>query len=466
MHGVKIVNRPFLRPLLHSWLLRGTGRSQQLSFLKYYREHQFDTEEAIVAEHEKRVAELLRFSLDKVPYYREEISRLGLGVEDITAKPIKTLHALPLLDKTILGYRLNDFKSDDLDKRQWYYNTSGGSTGKTARFVQDAAYHNAGQAGKMLFDAWTGYAKGMPKVVLWGSERDLLVGKDSLRTRLGCYLRNEYLLNTFRMTEADMRSFVKTINRVRPVQILAYADAAFELARFIEREGLRVHSPKAVITSAATLYPHMRRMIEQMFSAPVFNRYGSREVGDIACQCECHHGLHVNPYTQHIEILRADGSPCSPGEVGEVAVTLLTNFAMPIIRYRIGDMAAWAESACECGRHWPLLQEVSGRVNNIIRTSKGTYSSAALMTTFYFKDIEKTQPFISIRQFQLLQKALDNYELKLVLQDTGAWESEKGQILAKLHSVLGANINIKIEILDEIMPSASGKHQFIWSELS
>ena len=460
------MNSPFLRPFLRSWLLRGTGRNQQLSLLKYLREHQFDTKEATVAAHEKKIVELLQFSLDKVPYYREEINRLGFNAMDITAKPTEVLHALPLLDKTILHNRLDGLKAGDLDKRQWHYNTSGGSTGQLARFVQDAAYDNAGQASKALLDEWTGYVKGMPKAVLWGSARDLLAGKDTLRTRLGRYLRNEYPFNTFRMTEADMRSFVATINRVRPVQILAYADAAFELARFIESEGLRVHSPKALMTSATTLYPHMRDMIERVFSAPVFNRYGSREVGDIACECEYHNGLHVNPYTHHVEILRADGSPCAPGEVGEVAVTLLTNFAMPIIRYRIGDMAVWAEHPCKCGRYWPLLREVSGRVNNIIRTSKGTYSSGGLMTMLYFKDPQKTQPFTSIRQFQLVQKALDNYELKLVLKNTGAWESEQEQALMQLHSVLGANANIKIEILDEIIPSASGKHQYIWSELS
>lgn len=460
------MNSLFLRPFVRSWLLRGTGRSQQLSLLKYLREHQFDTKQTTVAAHEKKIAELLEFSLDKVPYYREEINRLGFNAMDITTKPTEVLHALPLLDKTILHNRLDGLKAGDLDKRRWRYNTSGGSTGQLARFVQDAAYDNAGQASKALLDEWTGYVKGMPKAVLWGSARDLLAGKDTLRTRLGRYLRNEYPLNTFRMTEADMHSFVATINRVRPVQILAYADAAFELARFIESEGLRVHSPKAVMTSATTLYPHMRDMIERVFSAPVFNRYGSREVGDIACECEYHDGLHVNPYTHHVEILRADGSPCAPGEVGEVVATLLTNFAMPIIRYRIGDMAVWAEHPCKCGRHWPLLREVSGRVNNIVRTSKGTYSSAALMTMLYFKDPHKTQPFTSIRQFQLVQKALDNYELKLVLQNTGAWESEKEQVLMQLHSVLGANANIKIEILDEIIPSASGKHQYIWSELS
>jgi len=460
------MRRPLVRPFLHAWLLRGTGRSQQLSFSNYLHQHQFDTKEAVAAEHDKKIAELLRFSLDKVPYYREEINRLGLNATDITAKPIEVLHALPLLDKTILYNRLDGLKAADLEKRQWHYNTSGGSTGQLAQFVQDAVYDNAGQASKALFDEWTGYVKGMPKVVLWGSARDLLIGKDTLRTRLGRYLRNEYPLNTFRMTEADMRSFVATINRVRPVQILAYADAAFELARFIESEGLRVHSPKAIMTSATTLYPHMRDMIERVFSAPAFNRYGSREVGDIACECEYHNGLHVNPYTHHVEILRASGSPCTPGEIGEVAVTLLTNFAMPIIRYRIGDMAVWADHPCKCGRHWPLLREVSGRVNNIIRTSKGTYSSAALMTMLYFKDPEKTQPFTSIRQFQLVQKALDNYELKLVLQNIGAWESEKERALMQLHSVLGASAKIKIEILDEIIPSASGKHQYIWSELS
>lgn len=460
------MNKPFVRLLFHSWLLRTTGRTRQIAFLKDVRKHQFDTAEATAAAHQARLAEMLRFAFEHVPYYRAEAEKLGLGAADMGARPERVLHALPLLDKAILRSRLNELKADDLDQRRWYYNTSGGSTGEPARFVQDAVYHTAGMAGKALFDEWTGYVPGMPKVVLWGSERDLLVGKETWRSRLGHVLRNEYSLNTFRMAEPDMRRFVETINRVRPVQIRAYAESAFELARFIEREGLAVHSPKAVMTSAGTLYPHMRQVIERAFSAPVFNRYGSREVGDIACECERHQGLHVNPYIHHVEILREDGDPCAPGEVGEVVVTLLTNFAMPIVRYRIGDMAAWAEQPCGCGRQWPLLREVSGRVNSIIRTSKGAYSSAALSTLIYFKDMEKTQPFSSLRQYQLVQKALDHFELKVVLQDAGVWEFEREQVLAKLRSVLGAEAYIKTEIVDEIAPSASGKYQFIWSELS
>jgi phenylacetate-CoA ligase len=430
------------------------------------RKSQFDTLDATEATHQARLAELLRFAFEHVPYYQAEAKRLGLGIADIEIQPERALLALPLLDKTILRNQLAALKADDLDKRRWYYNTSGGSTGEPARFIQDAAYHQAGQASKALFDEWTGYAPGMPKVVLWGSLRDLLIGKETLRNRLGRYLRNESLLNTFRMTETDLRSFVETINRTRPAQILAYVDSAFELARYIEREGLSVHSPKAVMTSAGTLYPHMREMIERGFAAPVFNRYGSREVGDIACECARHEGLHVNPYTHHVEILRADGTPCAPGEVGEVVVTLLTNFAMPIIRYKIGDMAAWSEKICSCGRAWPLLKEISGRVNSIINTIKGTYSSTAIMPALLFKDTQKLQPFSYFRQFQLVQKKIDLYELRLVLQDKEIWELEKKQVLTNLHKLLGEEVNILIKIMDEIAPSPSGKYQYIWSELS
>lgn len=407
---------------------------------------------------------LLLHAYENVPYYRRIIDQQG-GLAMIEKERAKgALAALPLLTKTLIRENWEDLKSRDLSSRKWYYNTSGGSTGEPVRLIQDWTFHQQAQAVKDLYDLWTGYRAGMPKVILWGSERDLLLGKETWKVRFGRWLRNEYWLNAFRMGPSEMRKYVEIINTVRPVQILAYVEAIYELAKFIEREGLKVWSPRAIMTSAGTLYGYMREVIERVFQAPVYNRYGSREVGDIACECEAHQGLHVCPLTHYVEILREDGTSAPPGEIGEVVVTSLINYAMPLIRYRIGDMAAWADHDCSCGRRWPLLKEVTGRMADTFISSTGRRVHGEYFTHLvYFRDW--------VKKFQFVQESPDRIRL-LVIPAVPKGEineiiaREKADIEAKIQVAMGPECKLEIEVVDDIPPSPSGKYRYTISKVA
>ena len=114
------------------------------------------------------------------------------------------------------------------------------------------------------------------------------------------------------MNPERMHHYVREINRLRPALVEAYAQSAYELARYIEAERFgHPHPPVAIVTSAGMLYPFMRETIERAFHAPVFNRYGSREVGIIACQCRERDALHVSPWTIYLEVADEAGKTCS-----------------------------------------------------------------------------------------------------------------------------------------------------------
>src|SRR5262249_8373738 len=149
--------------------------------------------------------------------------------------------------------------------------------------------------------------------------------------------------------------------RRRPRFVLAYARAAVLFARWAEARDLRLHRPDAVLTSAEVLEEDERAVIERAFGCRVFNRYGCREVSVIASECDAHDGLHVMAEGLYVELETPTG-PARPGEMGSVLVTDLLNPAMPLVRYRIGDMASWAPGRCACGRGLPRLAKVSGRV--------------------------------------------------------------------------------------------------------
>ncbi len=284
----------------------------------------------------------------------------------------------------------------------YYRNTSGGSTGEPVIFYQDRNCLEREIATKILFDEWTGRKIGEPMVKLWGSSlQDILRSGQGFKGYLRQQLYGVTILSSSRMAEKDMYRYVQRINNTKPGLILAYTNGIDKLACFIQENCLSIYSPKAIMTSAGVLYPEVRAQIEKVFQAPVFNRYGSREVGDIACNCEKNQGLHVVPNVHHIEILDEQDKEAKPGERGEIVVTLLTNYTMPLIRYKIGDRGILSEMECSCGWGFPLLKKVEGRVRSVFKNKQGDFiDGGVFIRLFYFRD--------NIKQFQCCKRFQKN----------------------------------------------------------
>ena len=451
-----------LKKTLWEWQLRLRGKGRRFDHLRQLAEWQSLSISELDALQQQRLESLLRQAWNHIPYYHNILCQAGV-VDNSGRVDVKLFKKVPLLDKAILRERFEDLKSDDLSQRRWKYNTSGGSTGEPVRFIQDQDHEDWSKAFTMLTDTWTEYDVGLPMVKLWGSERDLLVGQETLRVHLGRWLENVIWLNAFRVTPEEMIHHVSCINRVRPIQILAYVESIYELARFIEARGLEVYSPRAIVTAAGTLHQPVRQVVERVFRAPVFNRYGSREVHDIACECEVHEGLHISALTHYVEVLRPDGSPTEPGEVGEVVITPLTNFAMPLIRYRIGDMAAWSEDSCSCGRNWPLLKTVTGRVTDMFIKADGALVNGKYFTAlFFFREW--------VKKFQIVQDKHDHLLLRVVpLDETGdvlnIRRAEVQEIEDKIRLVMGPACKVTWDQVSDIPPTASGKYRYTISKV-
>src|SRR5205807_2714000 len=127
--------------------------------------------------------------------------------------------------------------------------------------------------------------------------------------------------------------FAEQLPRRKPTLLFGHAHSVYLFAEYVRRMGLPGIRPRGVITTAMVLHSWQRRSIEEVFGCPVTNRYGCEEVSLIACECERHHGLHVNADGVFAEIMRADDTgalthPARPGEPGSVVVTDLTNRAM------------------------------------------------------------------------------------------------------------------------------------------
>ncbi len=458
----------YVRRTVLNTLNRSHANSVQL--MRQLRRWETLTADEVKNMQKERLCSLLLHTHRNVPYYRELFNRLALA-EPSGRIPPQAIEKIPVLDRETLRERYQDLQSDDLSQRQWYENFSGGSTGEPVRFIQDKTYDDWNNAAWLLYNLWSGHRRADRQVALWGSERDLfgIRGRpiDAAKDRIIEWLNNTVKLNAFRMTPERMRIYVDAINSHRPVQILAYAESIYELSRYIVREHLRIWSPRSVITSAGTLYPEMRRTIEDVFQTRVFNFYGSREVGGIACECENHIGLHVSTFTQYVEILKSDGSLAQPGETGEVVVTNLANYAMPLIRYRIGDTAAWAETPCSCGRGSPLLKNVSGRTTDTFVRRDGTVVLPE--TLIHLVGVVLKADWI--RKFQIVQEDFDRVRLLIacrvsVSSPQERYRSEISELLAKIRVIMGEDCALQVDFVPDIPVHSSGKYRYTISKMN
>lgn len=405
-----------------------------------------------------RVLALLLHCRECVPYYYECLPT----PKELRDDPEGALKTLPLLDKTTLRDHFHELQAKDTENRRTYRNTSGGSTGEPATFVQDANYRRWSRAVTHLFDRWSGYAVGQKRLVLWGAPQDLSKASQ-VRSRLVGAFKNTRMLDSYDLSPEQMRNYLHLIGAERPTQLLAYAESVAALAQYAEANDIQVEGVGAVMTSAGTLTPEMRAVVQRVFQAPVFNRYGSREVSDIACECPAHEGLHVSPLTHYVELLDEQGHPVGPGETGEVVITLLTNHSMPLLRYRIGDMATWAEEPCSCGRNWPLLTSVEGRTTDhfVGRNGKLVYGSAFRHLLFYEDWIAKYQWIQEDRgQVRLLICPHDRELLHQGLSDH--WRENLEQ---RVSEFLDDPTRLSIELVTDIAPTASGKFRYTMSKL-
>ena len=310
----------------------------------------------------------------------------------------------------------------------------------------------------MLFYEWAGVPQGASHIRLWGAPRDLGRGSAARRRRVANWLFNRTTLNAFDMSEQTMRRYAEIIARRRPACLEGYADALYELAVRVERLGLPMTAPGAIVSSAGTLLPHMREKIGSAFGAEVFDRYGAREVSGVAAECDRHEGLHVFGETTVVEVVDEGGRAVGEGEEGEVLVTNLHNYTMPLIRYRIGDRAVRGADRCSCGRPYPLLLRVAGRSESSVHRPGG----GIVPSEFFIHVIGVEYNDGSIGKFQVIQEALDRITVVIVPSE-GAGEralAREDEMRTRLREAVG-DCEIRFVLVDHIDPTPTGKHMYV-----
>jgi phenylacetate-CoA ligase len=392
---------------------------------------------------------------EQVPFYRAAFRQCGISEETIARFTINDLAKLPLLEKAAVRENPAKLLTQDAARRPPASFSTSGTTGTPIRVFWDSATHQRqiGAREARSFQ-WAAVSYRDSRSMIGGR---LIVPKAHSR---GPYWRynpweRQLYLSAFHIGPATVQDYVNVLNRFKPTVMTGYTSANFVLARFIQEAGLEVYSPKAVITGSEPLEPHMRSTMESVFGTRVFEEYGAVENCALATECE-HGSMHVHPDFGFVEILTPDGEQAKAGEVGELVVTGFSNVNQIFIRYRIGDLAAWAGRNCACGRDTlPVLSNLVGRLEDTVITCDGR-------ETVRFHGLFVDLP--GILEGQLIQEDYDRFRVNIVPTQRYS-SSDSEAVCARLKTRLGTRIEVKVCQVTKIPREANGKYRAVLSRV-
>lgn len=396
---------------------------------------------------EEKLRELLQHAYETVPYYQKVLKEVDCIDKNKRVK-LENFSKIPILTKEIIRDEKSKLYSSVHRDRNSYINTSGGSTGEPIRIRQDQVYESRNIiASKLYFHEYFGKQPGEPEINLWGSERDIYENSLGWKDEFINLIYNRRFLNAFQIFDEDFDHFIEVINEFQPESIWTYVESIDLFAQYIEDNDLDVYSPTYIITTAGTLFPEVRQTVQRAFGSPVFNQYGSREVGPIGIECEEQDGMHTFPSLHYLEEVD-----------GRLLVTVLTNKSMPLIRYDIGDVVSLRKDiTCTCGRNTKMIQDVHGRViSHFINTEGESIHGQYFIHQFYYIDW--------IEKFKVVQESYEEIRCYIITRGSPI-EKDLEKITARIQFVMGENCKVEYSFVNEIPASQSGKYLYTESHV-
>ena len=378
-----------------------------------------------------RLKKLINYASVNIPFYRKRFANLNLV----------SINNLPVLSKDELKeagkYAIT------LGKKKFIRKTTSGTTGPAFTFVVDQDFFSLEIARNLRIFDLTGMEIGEPWVMLvpLRDRKSFIFSKlinrlvldakllSPARKPLCCPASNE---ERFQADEAIVHSFCNKIKKHKPKVLYSYPSTLIALATFIRNWGLRNIKAEKIITSGEVLTLPARKYIEEIFEGEVFDLYGTTEFPSIAQECKEHNGLHIFTDSYLVEFL----------ENKEIIITDLDNYTMPFIRYKTGDAGILKNSQCGCGREFPLMEIVQGRVSDLIVAPNGEFFRANFFSLLLDKNRE-------IKKFQIIQQEQGKLIIYIICDKIFS-ASRKDFIIKRFQEYVGNSLDISIEIVSDI----------------
>jgi phenylacetate-CoA ligase len=446
---LSLLNRHLLQPFM-AW----RSGSRHLRHLQLLQERQWNPSETIHSQQGEAVRRLLFHAYDTVPYYRALFIAKGWHPSDFRC--LQDLEALPILTKADIRANAAALRSTAFNPSTVTVKKTSGSTGVPLEIAVDRDSMEWKHACTIRSDEWSGWKLGRRVAKVWGNPE---YRKQGLKGRVRNFLfdRARYL-DTIGLDDERMRVFADSLRSRLPSLLFGHAHSLYLFACYAKKHCPGTIRPDGIISTAMLLHDWQRVVIEQTFGCSVTNRYGCEEVSLIACECERHHGLHLNADAHFAEVLEDRPIDEDVGE-GSLVLTDLTNYAMPLIRYKVGDVVVKSERRCACGRGLPLIERVEGRDADYVLTPDGKLISGISLTENFALRIRGTA------QVQIVQENERYVRLRLVPADDFGAESH-WQIDELVRETFGPEMDYEVEIVESIPQEPSGKYRFCISNIA
>jgi phenylacetate-CoA ligase len=394
----------------------------------------------------EQLQRLVSHAFQHSPYYQRLYAKMKINPGLI--KSLDDLQILPVISKEEFRRHNDQFFSTHIDRKHMWVSYTSGTTGTPlTAYTTHRGMQERIAIMERLYQWYT------PKA--WRRRASftgkLVVNPDRLKPPFhkNNWALSQQLYSSHHLAEKNLPSYAFELEDYAPDQVDGIASPIYVIADYLLRSGRagRVR-PNVIIPTSETLWPFVRERLENGFKSKVANQYGSQEGAPIAYECP-DGGFHICPESGIFEIINSNGNPCPPGEIGKLVVTSFSSEGTPLIRYDIGDLAAWRGEDCPCGRNMPLLQYIEGRIEDMF-FSRERGIIPRLDSAF------KSMPS-AIISTQIAQLAIDRFEVRII-PDPATYKAEYGEsIQEQLYNYLGRSVRIEIKLAESIKRTAGGK---------
>jgi phenylacetate-CoA ligase len=297
---------------------------------------------------------------------------------------------------------------------------------------------------------WHGLDIGAKEAMLWGVPVNF---GQRQKTRVRDFLLNRFRESEYNLKAHVLKDFYNKMVRKKPAYLMGYSSMVYEFARFLREEGLdgRRLGLKLVKCTSETIQEVYRETINEVFGCNIVSEYGAAETGLIAFECDRgnHHLLLDCTFVHFVEQdMLANGVPTK-----KILVTDLHNYAVPVINYEVGDSVVTSQHTCPCGRPFPLLEQIIGRLGDVVLTPDGQRLHSII---FYYIMKGLTDKGGGIKSFKVHQKDKDRLKVLLV-KDKGFTQKSLEFLSREFQRHFGPEMHVDFEFCDAIPREQSGK---------